>query len=110
MCLFQSQHNVHIVSTSNSPDNNKKKGMEPLFMAVSSFVGMAVMFVLSILFLPKFGGLKSRGAKPSSPGEYSSFAQIIFKAIEGDDCSERIACELGKTAKALKVYDNRFVK
>lgn len=103
------QHNVHITS---AKETEKKKVMEPLFMAVSSFIGMAVMFVLSVLFLPKFGGLKSRGVKNSTPGspEMTNLAQVVLKAIEGNDCSERLACEMGKVAKKFNVQDNRFFK
>ncbi|KAF5296886.1 hypothetical protein FQR65_LT10152 [Abscondita terminalis] len=104
------QHNVHITTTKSIVDQDKKKAMEPLFMAVSSFIGMAVMFVLSILFIPRFGGFKSRGDKQGTAPELTNIVQIIFKAIEGDDCSERVVCEVGKTAKAFNVHDNRFLK
>ncbi|KAK4871621.1 hypothetical protein RN001_015745 [Aquatica leii] len=104
------QHNVHITTTKSIIDHDKKKAMEPLFMAMSSFIGMAVMFVLSILFLPKFGNFKSRGVKQESSTELTNIVQIIFKAIEGDDCSERVLCEIGKAAKAFRVHDNRFLK
>ncbi|KAK5639075.1 hypothetical protein RI129_011567 [Pyrocoelia pectoralis] len=104
------QHNVHITTTK-TPEYDKKRLMEPLFMAVSSLYGMAVMFVLSIMFLlPKFGVAKSRGVKAASQEEINNFAHIIFRAIEGDDCSDRIVCELGKVAKAFNIHNNRFLK
>ncbi|KAB0801115.1 hypothetical protein PPYR_05469 [Photinus pyralis] len=102
------QHNVHI-STTKSPAYDKKRVMEPLFMALSSFIGMAVMFVLSIIFLPKFGGTKSRGVKGSEE-EMNNFAHVILQAIEGDDCSDRVVCEFGKVARAFNIHNNRFFK
>ncbi|KAF5300186.1 hypothetical protein FQA39_LY11220 [Lamprigera yunnana] len=104
------QHNVHITTTKSILDHDKKKGLEPLFMAVSSFIGMAVMFVLSILFIPKFGWSKSREVKRESSPELTNIIQVVFKAIDGDDCSERVVCEMGKTAKAFNVHNNRFLK
>lgn len=88
---------------------DKKKAMEPLFMAISGFLGMAAMFVLSVFFLPKFGILKPRGKLPEND-EMTGIARIALLAIQGDDCSERLACEIGKTANAFNLYDNRFVK
>lgn len=87
----------------------KPKALEPLFMAISGFVGMAVMFVLSMVVLPKLGVIKSRRVKEDNP-QVASIARIALQAIEGKDCAERLACELGKTARAFNLYDNRFVK
>lgn len=46
---------VHATVTMVDPPN---KGMEPLFMAISGFIGMALMFVFSVLFLPKFDKIR----------------------------------------------------
>lgn len=87
--------------------SKKPHKLEPLFMAISGFIGMTVMFVLSALILPKFSALKPRGVKDSG---MTGMMNIIFKAIEGYDCSERFACEFGKTARAFNMHNNRFVK
>ncbi|XP_022914699.1 uncharacterized protein [Onthophagus taurus] len=100
------QHNIHIIEkpTEMKP---KKKGLEPLFMAISGFIGMSVMFVLSMLILPKFGHVKpKKGVNPEDGG----LAKVIYQAIEGYDCSERLSCEFGKTTRAFNVHNNRFFK
>lgn len=91
-------------------ENLQGKALEPLFMAISGFIGMAVMFVLSVLVLPKFGILKSRGGKQQFDGDIYSITEIVLKAIEGEDCLEKLTCEVGKTANAYDMYNNRFVK
>lgn len=106
--MLSFQHTVKITKDLMHEDK-KSKALEPLFMAISGFIGMAVMFVMSVLVLPKLGIMKSRDVKQDNP-EVSSIARIALQAIEGRDCAERLACELGKTARALNLYDNRFVK
>lgn len=86
-----------------------KKALEPLFMAISGFVGMAVMFVLSILVLPKFG-LKKSLPKSKRNEKIGDIARIALQAIEGQDCTERFACELEKTSRTFNLNDNRFVR
>lgn len=89
--------------------DDKKKALEPLFMAISGFIGMALMFALSAIVLPKFGGTKSRG-EPQSGQELLSLTKVVFNAIEGRGCSERMLCEIAKTVDAYNLYNNRFVK
>lgn len=91
-------------------DHDKKsKALEPLFMAISGFIGMAIMFFLSVIVFPKLGIMKSRGDKYNR-NEVTSIARIALQAVEGQDCAERLACELGKTARAFNLYNNRFIK
>lgn len=90
-------------------EEKKPKPLEPLFMAISGFIGMALMYVVSMVLLPKLG-VKSRTVKEENNAEVGSMVRIALQAIEGQDCRERIACELGKTARAFNLYDNRFVK
>lgn len=84
---------------------SSEKSIEPLFIAMASFVGVAMMFILSILFMPKFGNLGSRGeaALKNAPEEMVTLSRIIGEAIEGKDCSDRIACEVGKAIRIMKL-------
>lgn len=104
--FFLSQHKVEITQLK---EDKKSKALEPLFMAISGFVGMALMFVVSMVVLPKLG-MKSRNVREENNPQVASIVRIALQAIEGHDCRERIACELGKTARAFNLYDNRFVK
>nr|CAD7429453.1 unnamed protein product [Timema monikensis] len=79
--------------------------VEPLFVAMAGFIGMALMFVFSVLFLPKFGTLRSRGitALKNVPDELSALTKLVLEAIDGKDCSERIICELGRAVRKMKL-------
>lgn len=83
--------------------------MEPLFMAISGFIGMAVMFVLSMVVLPKFGTKPKVLNAIKKKEKLDDFARFALNAIEGH-CAERFACELTKTARSFEVEDNRFYK
>ncbi|XP_063928105.1 uncharacterized protein LOC135141186 isoform X2 [Zophobas morio] len=115
MTSQSSSHNVKITSTKEvAPEKKDKKALEPLFMAISGFIGMAVMFVLSVLVFPKFGIKKPKGAIKAGANKknerITDIARVALQAIEGKDCAERFACELEKTARAFNIQDNRFVK
>lgn len=102
-------HNVKIEPV-NEITGPKYKGLEPLFMAISSFIGMSLMFFFSMLMFPKFGIHKYKSRSDLIKPEVLSLSEIIFEAIEGHDCHERIYCEAGKVLKALHLNDNRFIK
>ncbi|XP_056645265.1 uncharacterized protein LOC130450708 [Diorhabda sublineata] len=104
-------HEVTIKKESEPKENKEKKGLEPLFMAISGFVGMAVMFVISMLILPKFENKKPKKASLWHKNEdMDELARLALNAIEGKDCRERFACELRKTARNFNLQDNRFIK
>ncbi|GLH07535.1 Uncharacterized protein GBIM_13018 [Gryllus bimaculatus] len=95
----------HMVPTAMMVMDNGEKNVEPLFMAIAGFVGMALMFAASVLFLPKFGTLRSRGisALKHAPDEFVGLTKLVMDAIEGKDCTERIACEVGRAVRKMKI-------
>ncbi|CAH1186993.1 unnamed protein product [Phyllotreta striolata] len=84
--------------------------LEPLFMAISGLVGMAVMFVFSMIVLPKFGLKPAKKIAWPKGHDMDELAKLALSAIEGNDCRERFACELTKTARNYNIPDNRFLK
>ncbi|XP_021922772.1 uncharacterized protein LOC110831262 isoform X2 [Zootermopsis nevadensis] len=86
-------------------DSGTNKSVEPLFMAVAGFVGMALMFAFSVLFFPKFGNLRSRGisALKHAPDELTTLTKLILDGINGKDCTERIACEVGRAVRKMRL-------
>ncbi|XP_019868879.2 uncharacterized protein LOC109597556 isoform X2 [Aethina tumida] len=104
-------HNINISHAKGDMEEKKTKAMEPLFMAISGFIGMAVMFVMSIFWFPRLktttGGITKKTSKQE---KITDIARIALSAIEGQDCTERFACELGKTARSFNLQDNRFMK
>lgn len=101
------QHNVNIKKEIVKKPENK---LEPLFMAISGFVGMAVMFVLSLVVLPKFGKPNNKKIVWPKTVDMDELARLALNAIEGSDCRERFACELSKTARNFNMTENRFIK
>ncbi|PNF33291.1 hypothetical protein B7P43_G10122 [Cryptotermes secundus] len=86
-------------------DSSSNKSVEPLFMAIAGFVGMALMFAVSVLFLPKFGNLRSRGisALKHVPDELATLTKLVLDGIDGKDCTERIACEVGHAVRRMQL-------
>ncbi|KAJ9580902.1 hypothetical protein L9F63_023917 [Diploptera punctata] len=84
-------------------DGGSNKSVEPLFMAIAGFVGMALMFAFSVLFFPKFGNLRSRGitALKHAPDELAALTKLVLEGIDGKDCSERLSCEIGRAVRKL---------
>lgn len=85
------------------------KALEPLFMAVSSFMGMAMMFFFSMIFMPRLSHFKSRADVPNQRPP-TSLSDVVLKAIDGQDCNERLFCEAGRVLRVFHLADNRFVK
>lgn len=82
-------------------------------MAISGFIGMAVMLLFSVVVMPKLN------AKPTTKhriwkqdeDDIENFSRLALRAIDGESCAERFACELSQTAaRAFGMQNNRFVK
>ncbi|XP_015523274.2 uncharacterized protein LOC107226840 [Neodiprion lecontei] len=86
------QHNIKPQHADLTAASSEKQVANPLFMAISGFIGMALIFMASVLFLPKIENFASR----NSSNEYFQLSKVAWDAIEGRDCSERFACELNK--------------
>lgn len=83
--------------------------LDPLFLAMAGFVSMATIVSFSILFLPKFGD--SRAQQKSAlkreaeedEDEMFSLSQVVGQAIQGKDCADRLACELGRAIRSMQL-------
>ncbi|XP_030756079.1 uncharacterized protein LOC115882272 isoform X3 [Sitophilus oryzae] len=100
-------HNITI-NQETSAMKKEKKPLEPLFMAISGFVGMAVMALVSMVLVPKFG-MKGNQKPKNGNEKLDDLTKLAIRAIEGH-CAERFACELTKTARSFSIEDNRFYK
>lgn len=65
------------------PAPNKGKALEPLFMAISGLVGMAVMFMFSMVLLPRFSGAikKKKGRQGRHLYEHSSLSDSTWTNV-----------------------------
>ncbi|CAH0562388.1 unnamed protein product [Brassicogethes aeneus] len=111
---YHSHHHEHLINISptnkQAVEEKKPKAMEPLFMAISGFIGVAVAIALSVLMIPRMANPLVGNKKTAKHERISDIARIAISAIEGNDCTERFACELGNTARSFNLQENRFVK
>ncbi|XP_015603583.1 uncharacterized protein LOC107271740 [Cephus cinctus] len=92
----------------NVAESSEKQMANPLFVAISSFIGMALLFMIGVLFLPRLGGFTSRNVQD----EFLQLTKVAAEAVNGRDCYGRITCEMGgatgSTETPLRGY--RFPK
>lgn len=83
---------------------NKPK-VQPLFVAMAGFVGIAVVFLSALMFIPILPVplLSSKGVLKRAPEELASLTKLVAESIDGKDCSERIACEMGRAMRSMQV-------
>ncbi|XP_076262549.1 uncharacterized protein LOC143197742 isoform X2 [Rhynchophorus ferrugineus] len=98
----------HNITISTEATRKEAKPIEPLFMAISGFIGMAVMALVSMIIVPKFG-IKGKIKPPTNKEKLDDLTKLAIRAIEGQ-CAERFACELTKTARSFSIEENRFYK
>ncbi|KAG8270933.1 hypothetical protein J6590_074171 [Homalodisca vitripennis] len=89
-------------------EDMKETRLDPLFLAMAGFVSMATIVSFSILFLPKFGDNRSRQKAAlktlaEDEEEMVSLSRVVGQAIQGRDCTDRLACELGRAILKMKL-------
>lgn len=84
-------------------DPGKKFIVEPLFVAMAGFVGIAMIFMSAVLFLPKLVTPHPTVNGLRGPQELAALTKLAVEAIEGNDCTERIACEVGRAMRGMQV-------
>lgn len=82
-----------------------KSKVEPLFVAMAGFVGVAVVFLSALMFIPRLpiSALSSKAVLKRAPEELASLTKLVTESIDGKDCSERIACEVGRAMRSMQV-------
>ncbi|KAH1029970.1 uncharacterized protein LOC109540942 isoform X1 [Dendroctonus ponderosae] len=107
---YHSHHHQHNITIQKAVEKKEEKPMEhPLIMALSGFIGMAVMLVFQKFVLPKFEAKPKVNGAIKRKDDLDDFARFAMNAIDGN-CAERFACELTKTARSFEIEDNRFYK
>jgi len=95
------------MSEPEKPDNQavSKPRVQPLFVAMAGFVGVAVVFLSALMFVPilPIHALTSKAALKRAPEELASLTKLVAESIDGKDCSERIACEVGRAMRSMRV-------
>ncbi|KAE9528890.1 hypothetical protein AGLY_012465 [Aphis glycines] len=112
--LQQMQNGNQVASTTAASDSEPAKSenqaaakprVEPLFVAMAGFVGVAVVFLSALMFIPilPIHALTSKAALKRAPEELASLTKLVAESIDGKDCSERIACEVGRAMRSMRV-------
>ncbi|XP_026818116.1 uncharacterized protein LOC113557037 [Rhopalosiphum maidis] len=112
--LQQMQNGNQMTSTTAAADSEPAKSenhaaakprVEPLFVAMAGFVGVAVVFLSALMFIPilPIHALTSKAALKRAPEELASLTKLVAESIDGKDCSERIACEVGRAMRSMRV-------
>lgn len=112
--LQQVQNGNQMASTTAATDSEPTKSenqaaakprVEPLFVAMAGFVGVAVVFLSALMFIPilPIHALTSKAALKRAPEELASLTKLVAESIDGKDCSERIACEVGRAMRSMRV-------
>ncbi|KAG8224333.1 hypothetical protein J437_LFUL004289 [Ladona fulva] len=89
-------------------NGNEAKMVEPLFIAVAAFTGLSLLFMFSMIFLPKLGFFRSDNIGMLSklaPDDLSGLTRVVLESVDGKDCDQRIACELGRVLRKLRMHD-----
>lgn len=84
-------------------ESNKKYIVEPLFVAMAGFVGIAMIFMSAVLFLPKLVTPHPQVNGLRAPQELAALTKLAVEAMDGNDCTERIACEVGRAMRSMQV-------
>lgn len=94
------------MEATNSDNHLTKPKVEPLFVAMAGFVGVAVVFLSALMFIPRLPIplISSKAAVlKRAPEELASLTKLVAESIDGKDCSERIACEVGRAMRSMNV-------
>lgn len=101
---------VHDTATDLEPVNAEtqltKHKVEPLFVAMAGFVGVAVVFLSALILIPRFPVPildVHKGVLKQAPEELASLTKLVAESIDGKDCTERITCEVGRAMRSLQV-------
>lgn len=88
-----------------------KPKVEPLFVAMAGFVGVAVVFLSALMFIPRLPipVLGTKAALKRAPEELASLTRLVAESIDGKDCTERIACEVGRAMRSMQL-DNKPIR
>lgn len=103
---YQQQIQQNSVADTNSEQNQvTKPKVQPLFVAMAGFVGVAVVVLSALIFIPilPISSLTSKAVLKRAPEELASLTKLVAESIDGKDCSERIACEVGRAMRSMQV-------
>ncbi|EFN66972.1 hypothetical protein EAG_15329 [Camponotus floridanus] len=86
---LQGDHNqqqaaiVPIYTATETAGNTQKQLMNPLFVAIGTFISMALLFMMGVLFLPKLPHFELFNARVADNDDFLRLATFVMNAIDG---------------------------
>lgn len=73
---------VPMYAGTETTENTQKQLMNPLFLAIGTFISMAVLFMMGVLFLPKLPHLDLFNARVADD-DFLRLTTFVMNAIDG---------------------------
>lgn len=64
-------------------ESTQKQLMNPLFVAIGTFISMALLFMMGVLFLPKLPHLELFNARVADNDDFLRLTTFVMNAIDG---------------------------
>ncbi|KAL6435057.1 hypothetical protein ACFW04_005272 [Cataglyphis niger] len=74
---------VPMYAATESTENTQKQLMNPLFLAIGTFISMAVLFMMGVLFLPKLPHFDLFNARVADNDDFLHLTTFVMNAIDG---------------------------
>lgn len=74
---------VPIYTATETAGNTQKQLMNPLFVAIGTFISMALLFMMGVLFLPKLPHFELFNARVADNDDFLRLATFVMNAIDG---------------------------
>ncbi|XP_070160591.1 uncharacterized protein [Polyergus mexicanus] len=73
---------VPMYTATETTENTQKQLMNPLFLAIGTFISMAVLFMMGVLFLPKLPHLDLFNARVADNDDFLRLTTFVMNAID----------------------------
>ncbi|XP_039315189.1 uncharacterized protein LOC120359855 [Solenopsis invicta] len=74
---------VPIYAATDTAESTQKQLMNPLFVAIGTFISMALLFMMGVLFLPKLPQLGLFNARVADNDDFLHLTTLVMNAIDG---------------------------
>lgn len=79
--LFLSQA-VPVFAATETAESTHKQLMNPLFVAIGTFISMALLFMMGVLFLPKLPHFELFNARGADNDDFQRLTNFVLNAID----------------------------
>ena len=73
---------IPMYAATETTENTQKQLMNPLFIAIGTFISMALLFMMGVLFLPKLPHLELFNARLVNNDDFLRLTTFVMNAID----------------------------